>query len=210
MSVQIFLFAISTLLVKEISGHGMLLEPPNRSSIWRFDQTATPNYQDNQNFCGGAYVQWDLNGGLCGLCGDSYSDPHPQANENTGTFGQGRIVRTYQAGSTIDVEVLLTKNHLGSFTFSLCALQNINAPESGEDCFEVLPLIDGSAQYTVGPSDTDVKLSLQLPQGKTCDQCVLRWHYRTGNNWGDCGDGTWAKGCGAQETFRNCADVAIV
>jgi len=33
----------------------------------------------------------------------------------------------------------------------------------------------------------------------------------TGNNWGICGNGTGAVGCGDnQETFRNCADVAIV
>ena len=31
-----------------------------------------------------------------------------------------------------------------------------------------------------------------------------------GNTWGDCGNGTGAVGCGRQETFRNCADVAII
>lgn len=30
-----------------------------------------------------------------------------------------------------------------------------------------------------------------------------------GNNWGTCSDGTEAVGCGAQETFVNCADIAI-
>lgn len=30
-----------------------------------------------------------------------------------------------------------------------------------------------------------------------------------GNNWGICDDGTGAAGCGPQETFRSCADVAI-
>lgn len=39
-----------------VSGHGMLLDPPNRSSLWRFDKTALVNYQDSANFCGGAWV----------------------------------------------------------------------------------------------------------------------------------------------------------
>jgi hypothetical protein len=208
----LFLFTtvIFSILLTEIAGHGMMLEPPNRSSLWRFDQTATPNYQDNQNFCGGSYVQWSLNGGKCGVCGDSYTDAHPQDNENTGKFGQGKIVRTYKAGSVINVEVLLTKNHLGNFQFSLCEITNSNAPESGEDCFKVLPLADGSSQYNVVANESEVKVALRLPGGKTCEQCVLRWQYTAGNNWGDCGNGTWDKGCGPQETFRTCADVAIV
>ncbi|EFA07374.1 uncharacterized protein LOC656897 [Tribolium castaneum] len=207
---NLLLVAISSILLKEISGHGMMLEPPNRSSLWRYDKSALPNYQDNQNFCGGYYVQWELNGGRCGVCGDTYSDPHPQDNENSGKYGSGKIVRTYEAGSVINVDVWLSKNHLGSFEFSLCEITNPNAPESGEECFKVLPLADGSQQYNVSAGETDITVALQLPKGKSCAHCVLRWHYRAGNNWGDCGDGTWAKGCGSQETFRTCADVAIV
>ena len=29
------------------------------------------------------------------------------------------------------------------------------------------------------------------------------------NNWGVCGNGTGATGCGPQETYRNCADVSV-
>lgn len=43
--------------VAEVRGHGMMLDPPNRSSLWRFDDGESPiNYNDNQNFCGGFYV----------------------------------------------------------------------------------------------------------------------------------------------------------
>lgn len=35
------------------NGHGMVMDPPNRSSLWRFDKTAPINYNDNQMFCGG-------------------------------------------------------------------------------------------------------------------------------------------------------------
>ncbi|XP_045112765.1 uncharacterized protein LOC123505481, partial [Portunus trituberculatus] len=37
----------------------------------------------------------------------------------------------------------------------------------------------------------------------------FQWRYVSGNNWGVCEDGTGAIGCGPQEEFRACADVAI-
>ena len=37
----------------------------------------------------------------------------------------------------------------------------------------------------------------------------LKWTWTTGNNWGDCGNGTSLEGCGPQETFRACSDIAI-
>lgn len=42
-----------------------------------------------------------------------------------------------------------------------------------------------------------------------CEQCVLQWQYIAGNNWGICANGNGAVGCGDQEQFRACADVAI-
>jgi hypothetical protein len=48
-----------------------------------------------------------------------------------------------------------------------------------------------------------VKLDLE------CQHCVLQWKYIAGNNWGICADGNGAVGCGDQEEFRACADVAI-
>lgn len=50
-----FLLGIFTLLVKcgLIFGHGILLDPPNRSSLWRYKFDVEPNYDDNQLFCGG-------------------------------------------------------------------------------------------------------------------------------------------------------------
>jgi hypothetical protein len=63
---------------------------------------------------------------------------------------------------------------------SLCEITNSNAPESGEDCFKVLPLADGSSQYNVVANESEVKVALRLPGGKTCEQCVLRWQYTAG------------------------------
>lgn len=38
---------------------------------------------------------------------------------------------------------------------------------------------------------------------------MLQWKYVAGNNWGICPDGNGAVGCGEQEEFRACSDVAI-
>ncbi|XP_015837278.1 uncharacterized protein LOC107397412 [Tribolium castaneum] len=197
-------------IIHKITGHGMMLEPPNRSSLWRFNSSAPINYNDNQNFCGGFSVQWGKFGGKCGPCGDKYDDPHPQANENGGKYGRGFVVAEYKAGSVIDVQVKLTANHLGYFKYSLCVLKDPNGPEMDEKCFMPLKLVDGSVKYNVWKTDYLIKNKLKLPTKIKCDRCVLRWNYRTGNNWGNCGNGTSGLGCGPQETFRSCSDVRIV
>ncbi|KAL3287258.1 hypothetical protein HHI36_001735 [Cryptolaemus montrouzieri] len=194
------------------SGHGMMLEPPNRSSLWRFPDefpNAVPNYDDNQNYCGGLNVQWSTFQGKCGVCGDCYDRPHPQDNENTGKYGRGIVARSYQAGTTIPIEIDLTTNHLGYFEYSICVLEDPNAPESGEDCFKPIKLGDGSSQYNVSATENIINHTVILPAGLICDRCVLRWHYNAGNNWGECDDGSYKEGCGPQETFRSCADISI-
>ncbi|XP_044745595.1 uncharacterized protein LOC123307378 [Coccinella septempunctata] len=208
----ILLFIGLCCCLKETLGHGMMLEPPNRSSLWRFYPNVPANYDDDGNFCGGMTVQWDTFGGKCGVCGDVYNQPHPQENENTGKYGKFGVVRTYKAGSTIDVGVLLTTSHRGNFKYSLCVLEDPTKPESGEDCFQPLTLSDGSSQYNIPGEENDsfnVTNAVVLPPNLTCDRCVLRWHYTAGNNWGKCDDGTYADGCGPQETFRSCSDIRI-
>ncbi|CAH1163500.1 unnamed protein product [Phaedon cochleariae] len=196
------------LFVHEIAGHGMMLDPPNRSSIWRYNSSAIPNYNDNENFCGGFMVQYEQNEGKCGICGDSYADPHPQKNENTGEYGQGIIGGIYEAGSVIDISILLTANHLGEFTYSICELKDPNAPESGEECFTPLLFEDGSERYIVHEDDYEIHNRIQLPDSP-CERCVLRWTYKCGNNWGVCDDLIWRPGCGPQEHFRSCSDIVI-
>ncbi|KAJ8924207.1 hypothetical protein NQ315_006998 [Exocentrus adspersus] len=207
------ILSVVALIAREVVGHGMMLDPPGRASMWRFDIAGSvPDYNDDQNNCGGLGV-YVANGLQCGVCGDAFTDPHPQDNENTGKFGVGKVVKTYQSGSVIETEIKLTTNHKGTFTYSLCVLPNPNAPEPGESCFQPLNLEDGSSVYTIQDQTEGAKINIknrvQLPAGVTCERCVLRWQYRAGNNWGDCGDGTSGLGCGNQETFRSCADVTI-
>ena len=52
-------------------------------------------------------------------------------------------------------------------------------------------------------------MKYRLPKGLKCTQCILQWIYTTGNNWGQCEDGTGALGCGPQEQFRGCSDIRI-
>jgi hypothetical protein len=71
-----------------------------------------------------------------------------------------------------------------TLNFSLCVLEDANAPESGEDCFQPLTLGDGSSTYVLpnkqeeGP--TTVDLTVKLPDGLTCERCVFRWNYNAG------------------------------
>ncbi|KAL1506376.1 hypothetical protein ABEB36_005750 [Hypothenemus hampei] len=195
-----------------VFGHGYMSSPINRASRWRLDEAnygIPHNYEDNQFFCGGYSVQYEINEGKCGPCGDDWRDEVPRSNENGGIYGNGVIVATYISGSIIQVDVMITANHLGHISYQLCKLSDPDAPET-EECFEQLPLLDGSYTQTIDKDDFNVTSYIQLPDDVVCSRCVLRWHYNTGNSWGVCSDGTGAIGCGSQETFRSCADIRIL
>ncbi|KYM90251.1 hypothetical protein ALC53_01862 [Atta colombica] len=124
-----------------------------------------------------------------------------------------RIIQiSYKTGSVIDVTVKLTAAHLGWFEFNLCPLETNKELET-DKCFDMYPLprADGKGyKYSIAINVAkDYTISLVLPKNVTCKQCVLRWHYHTGNTWGTCEDGTQRVGCGPQETFRSCADITI-
>ncbi|KAL0278774.1 UNVERIFIED_CONTAM: hypothetical protein PYX00_000489 [Menopon gallinae] len=202
LAASVFLF-----FVTQVSGHGMMLSPPSRSSMWRFGFDTPPNYNDNELFCGGFAVQWDKNGGKCGICGDAYHDKRPRENEHGGKYGTGKISMQYKEGSSMPVVVRLTAAHLGHFEYHIC---NMDKAKETEECFSTLLLDNGTDKYNVTTGPGDFRMNVKLPKGLRCKHCVLRWHYRGGNNWGQCPDGSWALGCGPQETFRNCADISVV
>lgn len=39
-----------------VEGHGRLIDPPSRASMWRFGFNTNANYDDNQGYCGGREV----------------------------------------------------------------------------------------------------------------------------------------------------------
>lgn len=52
----IFLLVGSPLWLGQVSGHGMMLDPSNRASLWRTNSSLPTNYEDNQYNCGGFQV----------------------------------------------------------------------------------------------------------------------------------------------------------
>jgi len=205
-------FALLLALVHGVRPHGKLIEPPSRSSMWRYGWDTPKNYDDNELFCGGFNVQHNENGGKCGICGDNYALPQPRENEAGGLYGNGIITRTYTMNQDITIKVQIDSNHLGYFEFNICPNNNPSKIATPE-CFHqyLLEQADGSGpRYTLPFRETKVyELKYKLPTGLTCSQCVIQWRYVAGNNWNWCGDGTGALGCGPQENFRGCSDVAI-
>lgn len=68
-----FMLVIGVLLqvIEMCNGHGRLIEPPGRSSAWRFGYEMPANYNDMELNCGG-FGRHQRNGGRCGVCGDPW------------------------------------------------------------------------------------------------------------------------------------------
>jgi len=179
-----------------VAGHGRIVDPPTRGSLWRLSEYAwaNPGHQadDQELFCGGTSVT-DPYVGACGVCGDSILDPRPRKHEIGGEFERGIIVRNYQQGQTIPVEIFLAVDHRGWFEFRLCPY-SVTGQES-EECFNqhLLRFADGTTRYDAW-NGQQVVMQVQLPAGVTCERCVLQWHWY---------------GEGSKQYYRNCADISI-
>lgn len=195
-------------LVTMAFGHGMMHDPPSRNSCWRHDFPGCPKqWTDNELNCGGFSVQWNKNGGKCGVCGDAYHNKSP-LYVYPGPYAKGIITRTYKKGQDIEVKVQLTTNHLGRFKFRIGKIGT--APMTEEKLTHVAKTMDGKDWWQVPDRKSRwYTIKLKLPADLTCNHCVLQWYYKTGNSWGSDHEGT-GLGYGAQETFVNCADVKIV
>lgn len=190
--------------------HGYMIEPPQRSSMWRVYEGFTPNYNDMELFCGGVTKQWDEMDGKCGTCGDAY-DAEVRDNEAGGIYATGVIGRNYTRGQVITVQIRLTASHLGNFQFKICPHNNPKVPVT-QECLNQHKLnLAGTDEHHFYPKETGYyDIDLQLPLDMVCSQCILQWHYTAGNTWGCAPDGDCCLGCASkQETFINCADIAI-
>lgn len=140
------------MFVDTSDGHGRLIEPPSRSSAWRYGFQTPPNYNDHELYCGG-FTRQQRNGGKCGECGDPWDVPQPRANEHGGRYGQGVVVRKYNPGSDITLRVELTASHMGYFEFRVC-------PEiaAKQECLDkhVLELLGGSPSVS-NPNDLSTR-----------------------------------------------------
>ncbi|XP_052820506.1 uncharacterized protein LOC128246356 [Mya arenaria] len=193
-------------------GHGRLIDPPSRSSMWRYGFKTPPNYDDNQMYCGGVQVQYEQNGGRCGICGDPWNGPRP--TEPPGKYANGIVVRKYKPGDTITVVVELTANHKGWMEFKLCP-NDFPEETVTQECLDkyVLPLADTRTTRYIVPNQNGyqkLRFKVVLPSHIRCRACVLQWKYNAGNSWGtDAKTGRGCIGCGNQEQFYGCADIAI-
>lgn len=191
-------------------GHGRLIVPPSRASAWRMGWPTPIDYNDNQGFCGGFSHQYEINGGKCGVCGDAWEDnPRPHEAPD-GLYATGTITQQYAQGQVITLTADITSNHRGHFEVRVCPDPKV---EATEECLQEHPLMlaDGSGfKYNISLHTGKHSVQLVLPPTLVCKHCVLQWRYVAGNNWGYCEDGTGALGCGPQEEFRACADVAIL
>lgn len=180
--------------------------------MWRDGFNTPINYNDHELFCGGAWYQNGMNGGKCGVCGDPWGKPDPEF-EAGGKYAKGIITRTYTEGQEIGIAVEVTVQHGGWFEFRICPNNNFRTPITHE-CLNrnLLPLADGSGYRMYMGTNDPVgfkNVTLRLPNGLSCEQCVLQWKWHTGNSWGTDDDGRSCVGCGPQEEFYGCADVAI-
>ncbi|WAR18884.1 hypothetical protein MAR_000722 [Mya arenaria] len=193
-----------------IRGHGRLLEPPGRSSAWRFNFPVPHNTMDHQLNCKGYGI-----GGRCGVCGDPYEGPYE--NEAGGKYARGIIVQNYTQGQRIRVTIEITVNHGGYSEFRICPNNDVTKRVT-QDCMDHYLLMTpfGETRYMHAPNGDPAGLGekhidLLLPPGLTCTQCVLQWIWT-----GDSNNNCWLNstcctevGCGPQEHFYGCADVSV-
>lgn len=69
------MLSVNLLVVRQVSAHGRLIEPPSRASMWRYGFNTPHDYNDHECYCGGFTRQWQRNKGKCGICGDSWDSP---------------------------------------------------------------------------------------------------------------------------------------
>jgi hypothetical protein len=159
--------------------HGFMREPPSRASAWLEDPDfveCCKNYAYNQMFCGGTMHQWELNGGKCGICGDAWDEE--KKFERGGVHYLGKIVRKYDAGAIVPVEVVITANHKGFIEFRLCNVDRWKT-DATQECLNktVLDVFntnnDNPKRYLIHEDVHIANLQIVLPAELSCHHCVL-------------------------------------
>ncbi|KAK6184667.1 hypothetical protein SNE40_007096 [Patella caerulea] len=190
---------ITACVLAVVLGHGRLIRPVGRATMWRYGYQTPHDYNDNALYCGGRGHQWGVNNGKCGVCGDPYDQPQPRDHEAGGKYGKGIIVERYKQGQIIKIKVELTANHGGNFEFRICDTNNPKVTAT-EECLNrnLLANTAGQTKMQVIPG-RDFNFELVLSPFLTCTHCVFQWKYEAAQN----------PGSKKQEHFINCADVAI-
>lgn len=152
-----------------------------------------------------------------GVCGD------PEGVHDHEAFGlfanPPRVADTFERGATMRAHVVITANHGGRWGLEVCKLRA--GQRELRSCFKRLKRADGRGRYVyVPPSASESTAAFKLPKNLTCERCVVRWRWETGNSCTPkgtprkyanpglqtCGTGT----APPMEAFTNCADVRII
>lgn len=56
MELTLVFIVFSAFVISVISGHGYMVSPPARNSMWRFGYPNPVNYNDRSLFCGGNVI----------------------------------------------------------------------------------------------------------------------------------------------------------
>ncbi|XP_060596745.1 mucin-2-like isoform X2 [Ruditapes philippinarum] len=200
-------------IFQQAYSHGWMRDPVSRSSAWRIGFPTPKNYNDMGLYCGGFNTRMGY-GDKCGICGDPWvSENAIRDNEAGGKYATGTIVYTYNMGVEFNITIILTANHFGWMEFRICPNNDVKKRVTKE-CLDqhVLQRADGTGPKTMINDRRTGQwiMAYKLPKGMTCTQCVIQWKYHAGNSWGvDRDTGKSCLGCGDQEEFYGCADVAI-
>lgn len=193
-----------------VTGHGRMIEPASRNSMWRYNYLNARNYNDMGLNCGGFTNQFEVHMGKCGVCGDPWQGP--REHEAGGKYARGLVARQYKKGSFINVTIELTSNHQGYFEYRLCAVNDPNV-RATKQCFDrnLLNIVGHGTRYFISQGEQSIFIEnvIMLPPTIECSQCVLQWKWVAGQSMGPDGLGGECLGCGNQENFINCADIAI-
>ena len=112
-------------------------------------------------------MQWQNNGGRCGVCGDNWADRQPRAHEAGGRYGQGIVGRRYTMGQTIEIDIDISANHWGHFELKICPVDDMGRDPT-QECFDSNPLLladTGSERFTV-PLDSPKITQFQYQVGE--------------------------------------------
>ncbi|KAK3095157.1 hypothetical protein FSP39_010882 [Pinctada imbricata] len=185
---QVFVFfVICALYTCKAEDYARLLDPPPRGGLWRHGYSVLADHRDGNVNCGGQKVQWIVNRGKCGVCGDAANGP--QDHDNGGKFDERITVRRLLSGAAFNVSFILSQNISGMLIIQVCPMHNSREPLT-EDCFKSNTLSNKEEEslQAIHVKNTQIGKNLPhtyelvLPRDLICEHCVLRWMFMKGEN----------------------------
>ena len=214
-------------LAASVNAHGYLKVPAARN--WAKSIAEHQTYEPQSLPAGGPGSVFE-NGYEHGMCGDSKANPDQKWNMpgvTQATYLEGEaidmsaVITAHHLG--FFEAQLCDKQDISEECFYAHRLMRPGCTDvNDEECFRVWkPLLSTEANHNslggfTGTVDavnrdssniftTEFDYKMVLPQGVTCSDCVLRWHWFTTNSCEPTSDGK----SGTSEEFWNCADVRV-